>query len=111
MINPAGAECAFYYEDFQRGANRSECRARKHPRSAAWQRSDCARCPVPGILAANGDPRLELTLNVRAGMLGFGRRVEVEAACALHGPVITDPHVGCPECNAEADDLLRAALE
>ena len=111
MITPAGAECALYYEDFQRGASRQECRAPKHPRSVAWQPSDCARCPVPGILAANGNPRLEITVYIRGGALGLGRRVEVEAWCVVHGPVIEDPHVGCPECNAEADELLREALD
>ena len=111
MITPAGIECANYYEDFQRGSSRQECRARRHPRSIAWQPADCTRCPVPGILAANGNPRLELTINVRSGMLGFGRRVDVEAWCAAHGPIIEDPHVGCPDCNAEADELLKEALD
>lgn len=110
MITPAGAECAHYYEDFQRGASRQECRIPKHPRSAAWQPSDCARCEVPGILAANGSPHLELRLMIRAGMLGIGRRVEVEAWCALHGPIDQDPHIGCPQCNQEADALLKDAL-
>ncbi|HSQ21980.1 MAG TPA: hypothetical protein VLQ52_04195 [Coriobacteriia bacterium] len=111
MMTPSGAECAHYYEDFQRGANRQECRAPRHPRSTAWQPTDCARCPVPGILAANGSPRLDLRITVRTGMLGFGRRVEVEAWCLEHGPITGDPHVGCAVCNAEADELLRAALD
>lgn len=111
MINPAGVECALYYEDFQRGASRQECRVRRHPRSMPWQPGDCGECPVPGILAANGNPRLEITLHVRSGMLGLGRKMEVQAWCAVHGPVIQDPYVGCPECNAEADELLRNALE
>ena len=111
MITPGGAECALYYEDFRRGANVQECRAARDPRSADWQPSDCARCPVPGILAANGSPHLELRLDVRPGMLGFGRRVEVEALCSLHGPIGGDPHAGCPVCNAEADELLKRAFD
>lgn len=111
MITPAGSECAFYYQDFARGANRQECRAQYHPKSAAWQPSDCARCPVPEILAANGSPYLELRLSIHAGMLGVGRRIEVDVWCSAHGPITTDPLVGCVECNADADELLRRALE
>lgn len=111
MITPAGAECAFYYEDFARGAHRRECRAVRGPRSAMWQPEDCARCAVPGILAANGSPHLELRITISAGVLGIGRRVHVDAWCALHGLIESDPRAGCPACNAEADELLRAALD
>ena len=110
MITPAGTECALYYEDFQRGSSRQECRAQLDPRSAPWQPTDCARCPVSGILAANGSPTLELRISIRPGMLGFGRRIEVDAWCSEHGPIPGDPHVGCPACNAEADELLKDAL-
>jgi hypothetical protein len=110
VITPSGAQCTFYYEDFARGASRQECRAAKHPRSAPWQPADCARCPVPGILAANGSPMLELTVRLRRGALRPGR-VAGEAWCTVHGPIAGDPCVGCAECNAEADALLRRALE
>ena len=49
-------------------------------------------------------------MSIRPGMLGFGRRLEIEAWCSLHAPAVKDPRVGCPECNAEADELLRRAL-
>ncbi|MBN1193194.1 MAG: hypothetical protein JXA36_05855 [Coriobacteriia bacterium] len=111
MITPAGVECRLYYEDFARGANRQECRAPKHPRSATWLPTDCGRCPVPEILAANGSPSLELTLVIRSGVFGLGRNVSVSAWCTLHGPIEGDPRVGCAECNADADELLRRALE
>lgn len=111
MITPAGAECAFYYEDFARGAERRECRAVRGRRSTAWQPGDCARCAVPGILTANGSPHLELRITIGVGILGVGRRVHVDAWCALHGLIETDPRVGCPACNAAADELLRAALD
>lgn len=110
MITPAGAECTFYYEDFQRGASLQECRVQKHPRSADWQPSDCGRCAIPGILAANGSPYLDLRITIRTGLLGIGRRVDVEAWCTRHGLIVGDPHVGCPGCNAQADELLRDAL-
>jgi len=109
MNTPAGAPCAYYYEDFRRGADIQECRADTSPHSAEWQPGDCARCPVPGILAANGSPFLRLRIDIRPGFLRMGRHVDVEARCHRHGP-IADPHVGCRVCNTEADELLREAL-
>jgi hypothetical protein len=108
---PAGAECAYYYEDFARGASRQECRAPRAANSGRWQPPFCGVCPVPGILAANSSPQLDLRVAMKRGPFGIGRRVEVEAWCVVHGPVIDDPHVGCPACNADADELLRDALE
>lgn len=111
MITPAGTECRYYYEDFARGASRQECRIAKAPGSVPWRPSDCARCPVPGVVAANSSPDLELRLTIRPGLLGIGRRLHLEAWCGQHGPVITDPCVGCPVCNAEADELLHRAFD
>lgn len=111
MKTPAGTECVYYYEDFGRGATRQECRILKHPRSLRWLPADCARCQVPAILAANASPCLELRIHIERGALGLGRRVRVEAWCGQHGPVIADPFTGCPECNAEADRLLRDAFK
>jgi hypothetical protein len=113
MITPYGVECPFYYEDFARGADRQECRIPKNlknPRYAAWIPGDCIGCEVPQVLAANGSPHLELRMTVRVGAFGMGRRIEVEASCALHGPITVDPRLGCPACNEEADAILREAL-
>lgn len=110
MKTPAGTECAYYYEDFNRGSERQVCRIPKHPGSLRWVPTDCMRCAVPAILAANSSPHLDLRIRIRRGPLGVGRRVEVEAWCALHGPCVGDPYAGCPECNAEADELLRDAF-
>lgn len=111
MQTPAGTECVYYYEDFGRGKQRQECRIPKAPRSLRWEPADCARCPVPGILAANASPYLELRIQIHRGPLGVGRRVTAEAWCTEHGPVIADPCIGCPACNAEADRLLRDAFK
>jgi hypothetical protein len=35
----------------------------------------------------------------------LGRRLEIEASCLKHHCVIEDPHVGCPQCNAERPGL------
>ena len=107
MVTPAGSECRCYYEDFARGASVQECRAAKAPGPAMWTPSVCPQCPVPAITASNGSPELELRLSISQNKLRRKARVTVEAWCRSHGPVIVDPHVGCPECNAAADELLR----
>ncbi len=102
MQTPAGADCPHYYEDFNRGRNVRECRlVQANPASLPWQPKDCSDCPVPGILRANGSPNMALTLTLTRGLLGLGRRRVVQASCRRHLHPIAEPHVGCPECNAE----------
>lgn len=110
MRTPAGAECALYYEDFARGRTVQECRAVLEPDSAAWKPTDCAACPVPAILAANGSPHREVRLRIGGKWRGR-RRVQATVSCTLHGGPLADPLTGCPACNVEADDLLRRAFE
>jgi hypothetical protein len=106
MRTPAGKECRYYYEDFHRGRNLQECRLiKENPESLPWRPSYCARCSVPEILNANASPTLELKLTVKPVLLGLGRRLEIEASCLKHHCVIEDPHVGCPQCNAERPGL------
>jgi hypothetical protein len=95
MRTPDGRECAYYYEDYYRGADVQECRCPKDPGSAAWSPDLCARCPVPPILLHNGSPWLELTLRIRRMPL-LGGRLSVTAMCTKHGIVIPDPIKGCP---------------
>ncbi len=110
MLTPSGRDCSLYYEDFARGVGKQECRARQTSGSAEWRPADCARCPVPEILMANGSRHLELQLVIHRGVLGIGRRVGVEAYCSLHRVALTDPRLGCDQCNREADDLLERAF-
>ena len=106
MRTPAGSECKHYYEDFNRGREIQECRlARLNPASLPWQPSDCAKCPVPAILRANGSPDMILTLTIRRGFLGLGRTIETTAFCRKHKMDIDEPPIGCPQCNAERPDL------
>ena len=106
MITPAGSECKHYYEDFNRGRAIQQCRlARLNPESRAWQPSDCAKCPVPAILRANGNPDMVLTLTIKSGFLGLVRRLDVRAMCSKHNIEIPEPPIGCPKCNAERPDL------
>ncbi len=114
MRTPAGKECPEYYQDFMRGRNIQECRlAKRNMESAAWQTGDCNRCRVPEIAMANASPDMRLKLTIRAGILGIGRRLVVEALCEKHTQIIPDPFVGCPQCNAERPGLsaFLSALE
>jgi hypothetical protein len=114
MRTPAGSECRHYYQDFHRGRDLQECRlAKNDPASAPWKPGDCTNCPVPGILAANSSPDLELRLAIKYRLLVIGRYNEVTARCSRHNLVIDDPHVGCPKCNAERPglDIFLRALE
>ncbi|GAB4277031.1 MAG: hypothetical protein Kow0056_08090 [Coriobacteriia bacterium] len=108
MKNPAGAECAFYYEDMHRGRELQECRAARAPEAGRWKPEECASCPVPGILAANGSPHLSLTITRTRGFLGLGARTVVVARCTKHQTAIPDPHVGCPAC---AEEMLAELLD
>jgi hypothetical protein len=106
MRTPAGTECRFYFQDFHRGKNVQECRLEKaNPASKRWKPSDCAICPVPGILQANASPNLELTLTIQSRFLGLGRQLVVEARCTRHRQPVEDPFVGCRDCNRERPGL------
>lgn len=111
MITPAGADCPLYYEDFARGASVQECRAAKAPGSQTWRPADCAACPVPSIRAANGSDWLALSISIVRRPARRARRVDVSAWCTLHELPVPDPIVGCSECNAASEELLRRAFE
>jgi hypothetical protein len=113
MRTPAGKECPHYYADYYRGREIEECRlAKANPESERWNSSDCGRCPVPEILAANSSRDMELKLKIVKGLLGLTRRVEVTAYCLKHRLPIENPYVGCPKCTDERPgmDIFRKAL-
>lgn len=111
MRTPAGKECRYYYQDFHRGRDLQECRLEKeNPDSQRWRPSDCEKCPVPDILRANADPHMKLTLTIKKGFLGFGRRLTVTASDTRTGDPIENPFVGRMEDNP-ALDLFRRAIE
>jgi hypothetical protein len=106
MRTPAGKECIFYYQDFHRGASTQECRlVDANPKSEAWKPSDCAACPVPGILLANSNPNLILEASIKKGFLGLNRRIEVHASCSRHLIDVPEPHIGCLQCAREKPGL------
>ena len=103
MRTPFGQECRYYYQDFHRGRSAQECRlVEQSPSSGSWSPDLCRDCPVPGILRANGCSHLRLQARVVKGFLGFGRRMEVTAACARSGSRVERPYVGCGQCHLDA---------
>lgn len=112
MKTPAGKECRHYYEDYNRGRDIQECRlAKENPESARWNPADCSRCPVPDILLANADPKMQLKLTIKKGFMGFGRRVEVEARSIEDGSIIEDPYIGRIDNDNPGLDIFKQALE
>jgi len=112
MKTPAGKECKHYYQDFHRGRNVQECRlVKQNPDSERWHPSDCEKCPVPDILLANADPDMELTLTIKKGFLGFGRKLEVTAKSLSEGTIIEDPYVGKMDDNNPGLDIFKQALD
>lgn len=115
MRTPAGKECRHYHQDFHRGRNVQECRLNQaNQNSLRWRPSDCNLCPVPAILNANASPNLALTLTIDRRLLGFGRKLSVEAHCLKHRIPIEDAYIGCSEClkeRGDALDLFRQALK
>jgi hypothetical protein len=117
MKTPAGKQCRYYYEDFNRGRSLQECRAARQPeagQSLPWQPKDCSQCPVPDILNANASADLSIEVVIRPRLLGLGRGLMVNAWCTKHDVAISDPFVGCERCNQERpglDQFLKALEE
>jgi hypothetical protein len=112
MKTPDGRDCKHYYEDYHRGRDVQECRLVKgNPDSETWHPSDCSKCPIPDILLANADPDMELTLTIKRGFLGFGRKLDVTAKSRIDGTVIEDPYVGRVDKDNKVLLLFQQALE
>jgi hypothetical protein len=113
MRTPAGKECRYYYEDFNRGRNTQTCRLIERNReSPPWKPGLCQTCPVPEMLRANACPNLVLDAHVSKRLLGLVQRVEVSGWCSKHFLEVDDPAVGCGHCHEEQDrpsifDLLN----
>jgi hypothetical protein len=110
MRTPAGAECRYYYEDFNRGRAIQECRLiQSNPRSAPWRPRLCQDCPVPAIQRANACPNMVLEAWV-------GRRwvilpqVRVRAWCKLTEREVAEPMVGCGHCQDARWNAIEEAL-
>jgi hypothetical protein len=108
MQTPAGVECRYYYEDYNRGREFRECRLiAYHPQSEPWRPQLCRTCAVPGILRANACPNMVLEGWVGRRWL-LVRRVNVKAHCTLTKQEVADPYVGCGRCHEkEWQDTVR----
>jgi hypothetical protein len=92
--NPAGVECRYFYGDYYRGREREVCRLLDD----AWSRDLCRSCPVPGIVRANGCPKMVLRGSVGRRLI-LGKQVRVRAFCRDDGRVVKEPKVGCGRCH------------
>jgi hypothetical protein len=101
MRTPYGADCKFYYADFNRGRHTEECRLPRRD-SEKWTPELCRTCPVPRILLANSCQHMQLQGKLEAGILGFGRKMTVTASCPKFAGPVAEPAIGCPHCH---DDL------
>jgi len=111
MITPAGTECRFYYEDFNRGRTVQECRLiAGNPDSREWRPSLCQTCPVPAILRANGCTHMSLEAWVGRRWLVLPQ-VRVRAFCTLTQQEVAEPMVGCGHCQDERWRSIREILE
>ena len=105
MRTPAGKECRYYYEDFNRGRAIQECRfLGRNSTPLAWEPRTCTICPVPDILRANGCPHMTLSAHLVRRWLR--RRVEVRAYCAQYNEPVKNPYIGCGRCHPEAASIL-----
>lgn len=112
MRTPAGVECKYYYEDFNRGRQIRECRLIDlNPRSEPWQPSLCRACPVPAILRSNACPNMVLEGWVGRRWLVV-KQVKLSAYCRLHDLPVADPMVGCGHCHeAHWRDIVSGRRE
>lgn len=104
MRTPAGKECEYYYEDFNRGRNTQTCRLIERNReSPPWTPGLCQTCPVPDILRANACPNLVLDGQVVKRLLGLVQRVEASGWCSEYFTEVEHPQVGCGHCHEYKD--------
>jgi hypothetical protein len=106
MRTPYGAECKFYYADFNRGRNLQECRLPGSD-SDRWTPDVCRTCPVPKILQANACNHLTLTGKIERNLFGLGltRKMTVAASCRKATNPVTEPAIGCGHCHEDLPEL------
>lgn len=110
MRTPAGTECRYYYEDFNRGRTAQECRLiQGNPNSAPWKSGLCKTCPVPAILRANACPHMHLEAWVGRRWLVLPQ-VRVRAFCERIDQAVADPMVGCGHCHEERMREIEESL-
>jgi len=105
MSTKPNPSCRFFYSDYHRGKETTECRLSKSRDSLRWERNVCDTCPVPGILRETNCAHLAIEGTIRKKL--FNRRMEVFVVCTQHLVQLEDG-AHCPQCQAEQDALLRS---
>ena len=102
MITPAGSDCPYYYEDFNRGRALQECRLiERTPNGGSYSPDLCANCRVPRIVLANACPHMILEARVGSSFLGLKKKVEVSAFCTRSEADVKEPEIGCGQCHLD----------
>jgi hypothetical protein len=100
MRTPFGQECKFFYGDYFRGKKFEECRlVSEDPESGQWNVEICRKCPVPGILLANGCEFMKLHGVIKKGVFGK-KKITIQAFCEKSQKVVVEPKVGCEICHS-----------
>lgn len=103
MADKPKPNCRFFYEDYYRGRETTECRLPKSRDSLRWERKICDSCPVPQILRETNTAHLAVEGTIRK-RFPFGERMEVFAICTKHMDQLQDDRT-CPKCAAEQAEL------
>lgn len=103
MADKPKPNCRFFYEDYYRGRETTECRLPKSRDSLRWERKICDSCPVPQILRETNTAHLAVEGTIRK-RFPFGERMEVFAICTKHMDQLPDGRT-CPKCAAEQAEL------
>ncbi len=107
MASQTPPNCRFYYEDYYRGQQTSECRLPKSRASERWLRSVCDSCPTPTLLRETNCAHLALEGTIRRRR-PFGLRMELFAICTRHTAQLKEAGY-CAACAEEQAALLNAS--
>ncbi|HUN23202.1 MAG TPA: hypothetical protein PK299_08745 [Anaerolineales bacterium] len=110
MRTPAGKQCTFYYEDFNRGREIQRCDlANAVGQAADWQVSLCAKCPVPRLQLANACKHMVIHGQIKRGFLGINKQMSIHCTCLKSLKDVAEPEIGCGQCHAD-NPVLKALL-
>lgn len=107
MTQRSDPNCRYFYHDYHRGQETTECRLPKSRDTLRWERSVCDSCPVPDILRETNCAHLALEGTIRK-RLRVKLHMEAFAICTKHMVQLKEAGY-CPQCAAEQSDLIRSA--
>ena len=104
MPTKPNPNCRYFYDDYHRGKETTECRLPKSRDSLRWERNVCDTCPVPAILRETNSAHLALEGAIRK-RFPFGQRMEIFAVCTKHMVQLKEGGY-CAQCAAEQAELI-----